>query len=335
MANHPNRSRTCRPRELLRDFTRLYPDLFTEVARYRAEHSKEWPPWCYCPSGVAYEYVVSRTYDSMEAFHLSGDGIAMISAELAPILAAWRMGMGVYCFDPALAAALVETPATALPAEVLLMLPEWCLYVETPWWREAGTLAFFACLDYDYESSLKNGLPGLRILFDCGDDAPPVTYPLTLTAATIDESLAYQRQITKMTLERLGYDFPVETKFSRDGGALEPLLPGCISLLLYLCSTEPDYPGTDRPKNPSPVKTKKGWRLFPAASPRIWEIGRTVGERLRAAQADQLQATVDRAAPRPHLRRAHWHTYRIGQGRQGYRVRWLHPILVGFTGEND
>ena len=31
---------------------------------------------------------------------------------------------------------------------------------------------------------------------------------------------------------------------------------------------------------------------------------------------------------RKHLRRAHWHTFRIGEGRRGYKVKWVAPTLV-------
>lgn len=322
MPNHPNRSRACRPREILRAFAAHFPDLFDAVAAYRAAHRDEWPPWCYCPAGVAYGHVVGRAYGSVEAFLRSGDDAVAIDAELAPILAAWRMGMGVYRFDPALAAALVDTPAASLPAVILQMLPEWCVYVETPWWAEA-TIGFFACLDDE-----EDGAAVLRLMFDRGDE-PPASYPLPLSSATIEEALTARRRYARDLALEMGDQEPVGA-FGRDGGALEVLLPGCVSLLLYLCDQAADYAGPDRPKNPRPVKTKKGWRLFPASAPRVWDIGREIGERLRTAQSTPRSPAEDRAAPTPHLRRAHWHTFRVGKNRQGLRIRWLHPILVGY-----
>jgi hypothetical protein len=35
-----------------------------------------------------------------------------------------------------------------------------------------------------------------------------------------------------------------------------------------------------------------------------------------------------RASPRPHIRRAHWHTFLTGQGRQARKLRWMPPIAV-------
>jgi hypothetical protein len=48
-------------------------------------------------------------------------------------LCAWRMGKGVYRFDPDLLQELWETPVTGeIPGEILLHLPEWCVYLELP-----------------------------------------------------------------------------------------------------------------------------------------------------------------------------------------------------------
>ena len=77
---------------------------------------------------------------------------------------------------------------------------------------------------------------------------------------------------------------------------------------------------------------RRGPRLFPASEPRVWHVGEETGARLRQASAAR-RTPEERNAPRPHQRRAHWHTYRTGPRREGYLVRWLHPILVGWYNE--
>ena len=53
-----------------------------------------------------------------------------------------------------------------------------------------------------------------------------------------------------------------------------------------------------------------------------------------AAEAPEADASP-RQAPRAHIRRAHWHTYWVGEGsridpsKAQVRVRWLPPIPVG------
>lgn len=39
-----------------------------------------------------------------------------------------------------------------------------------------------------------------------------------------------------------------------------------------------------------------------------------------------------RNSPRPHMRRAHWQAYRIGQGRKEKKMLWIPPVTVGMSG---
>jgi hypothetical protein len=75
---------------------------------------------------------------------------------------------------------------------------------------------------------------------------------------------------------------------------------------------------------------KGGLRLFPADKPTTWDIGMRIGAALRAAtqRAESEPAGGTHASPRPHIRRAHWHSYRVGPGRAETILRWLAPIAV-------
>jgi len=115
--------------------------------------------------------------------------------------------------------------------------------------------------------------------------------------------------------------------------SLEPV----INLVLYLCTANADFGITDRPTYPRPQKTKKGWRLFPPDRPQNWDVGVRLGSALRAAkkafQTPEQSPSNQLAEPEgsrlsPHLRRAHWHTYRVGEGRTESILKWLHPIPI-------
>jgi hypothetical protein len=120
---------------------------------------------------------------------------------------------------------------------------------------------------------------------------------------------------------------------------LQPLL----SLVLYLCSETAQYQdargSTERPKNPKPVRTKKDGKrglppkLIPASQPRVWEVSYRLGAALRAARerSEREAPETTHASPRPHVRRAHWHTFLAGprDGERERRLRWLPPIPVG------
>lgn len=67
---------------------------------------------------------------------------------------------------------------------------------------------------------------------------------------------------------------------------------------------------------------------MPASAPTEWVVGAAIGRQLREA-GRHSGAGATHASPRPHIRRAHWHHFRVGEGRQQLRLRWLHPLLVG------
>lgn len=322
--------------EILANIKSTYPRLFTDIERYRNEHAEQIPAYCYCPSAAAYGHVMFSLYPGKTGIEcvtamindkdLQRKESAQVLAETAAIISTWRMGQGIYRFDETLAKALIDTPTDKIPGDILLHLPEWCIYVETPW--NDRSEGFFAMLDDDYG-------PFIRIFFLRHKNFPSL-YPVSLSAKTLDEAMEMRLQSARELVEMAGKNAEIYSKFGRDGGELLPHLPECISLLLYICSIEPDYRGSERPSNPSPVKTRRGERIFPALSPRVWEIGYNIGEKLREAATikGNHNMTEERNAPRPHLRRAHWHTYRVGKERQGYRIRWVHPILIGFNNRN-
>jgi hypothetical protein len=122
-----------------------------------------------------------------------------------------------------------------------------------------------------------------------------------------------------------------------------------VSLTLYLCSATAEFRerrGSPRqPGRPTPQRTKKGPRLFPPPGPSTWEVSYRLGAALRRAQqeadtaeahaAAQAEPSAPRARPRPHIRRAHWHSYWVGSRRDASQrrvlVKWLPPIPVGLA----
>lgn len=55
----------------------------------------------------------------------------VVEAVKLSALAAWRMTKGIFRVDQTLMAALIETPIdAAVPVDVLLRLPGWCIYLE-------------------------------------------------------------------------------------------------------------------------------------------------------------------------------------------------------------
>lgn len=252
---------------------------------------------------------------------VSGGGKNRVPLELIPdvaeiaALAAWRMTKGVYRFDPDIYDALWDTPITGdLPSELLLRLPEWCVYIETPGQKTAG---FFAHLEHD----ANDGHRELRIIRDHGThlESTPIDLIGTLEEG-LESVLAEAERLAPELLAQYGVSRQADE--SESARALAPL----VNLVLYLCSEQPDILGKGYPSNPQPKRTKRGTREFAADGVRIWQVGSELGRKLRAIP--QRREGGEHGSVAPHIRRAHWHVFRVGKGRTERVLKWLNPIFV-------
>ncbi|MCU0677747.1 MAG: hypothetical protein MUE69_33840 [Myxococcota bacterium] len=341
-----------RPQRELTALARLLPGVFDRVERARDRalaNGITWPSWCYAPMAAAHAAL--------------SDGAAMDPTRaqlLAPIAAAaaWRWTKGIYRFDPDLARAVASTSLDReLPADALLRLPEWCVYVELEGLDldgiPAGTAGVWAYLEHDANDGrreLRLVLLGERVAYPL----PPIhlTPGGTLAsgvARAMDEGIAVGAMqgaggTRASGVGALGYVPPGAS--GEIGQAVAAMLSPLVSLVLYLCSDpnerdlESETDPSARPANPLPRKTKRGTRLHAAPEPTVWRTGFRLGERLRAAEraaSGAGEGAGEGASVRPHVRRAHWHSFWVGpkadpEARK-LELRWLAPILVGADGE--
>jgi hypothetical protein len=308
---------TVRPVQHLASLARDFPNIWRDVDHLVSGRGKDlpkWKDWCFMPLSAAEAIASNRGGNAHD--------IARIGA-----LAAWRLSQGIYRFDDTLFDSLVETPLTGkIPIEILFRLPEYCLYIETPQFHFIDEFlpGFFVHLEDDQNG----GDPELRVLLD----STPVLLPAIVhlkpgsTVAdgmrqTFDEARAFGR--------KTGRDFDIRVT-DQELEQASMRLGQLINLVLYICSTDTDM-DTEHLHRPIPTKTKAGMRYFPPDKPRITEVGYTLGATIRAAMERETAPYKGgaHASPRPHIRRAHWHSYWTGPKRGELRVRWLHPMLVG------
>lgn len=325
--------KTHRARVLLLQAGQDYPLAWSQADAFRADRGQpgfDWPDWCFLPMGGAYAIVSGGGVNRLGLDRI-GD-VARMSA-----LIAWRMTQGIYRFDPAVYAAVIDTPVSGdLPGRVLMQLPEWCVYVETPGFElSIGQLhGFYAHLEYD----ANNGHSELRLLLDLTDRLVPI--PLHLGDWPLAESVAKASDVAGVHAVALGVPFAAGDSRREHISWAEPL----VSLLLYLCSaadfSRRGQPG--QPANPQPTRTRRdGWKLFAAQGPAEWDVGVRMGSALRAAYqaAETAPAGGEGASPRGHIRRAHWHGYwsgplKDGQGdpvpsdKRKFDLRWQPPVAV-------
>jgi hypothetical protein len=340
-----------RPARWVAEYARRYPGAWAEYDRLRAMRGRElpdWPDWCFCPLAGSYA-IVSGGGDNRVPPERTDD-IGILGA-----LAAWRVTQGIYRFDEELYASLLATPLDReIPADVLERLPEWCVYVETPglMWldvpRQLAIAGFFAHLEHDAGTGRRE----LRLVIDHGGPRNELeVLPIHLGGTIVDGLRGMVEEAARVVAETgpraLGEDFAglrsaIDTEeMARAAlGDMAAQVGQLISLLLYLCSEEPDLGGDlgggaarSAPTRPAPTRTKRGPRLFPPPTPRIWDVGVRIGAALRVARdrTQRGEATGTHERPRPHVRAAHWHLYWTGprSAPQIPRVRWLSPVLVG------
>jgi len=309
-----------RPVNHLHAAGRLYPDAWQQVDIFRADRGRDlpdWPHWCFMP---------------MAAWHaIASEGAPRLPIERAldvgrlAAIGTWRYSQGVYRFAPHVYSALLDTiPTGDMPVDVLYRLPEWSVYIETPAanWQQDPLHGFWAHLEWDANT----GRSELRLLLDT--DAMLIPIPLHMGPWTITEAM--DRSITEAKRQATIHQIHGAYGSADD---IAPHLYGLVSLVLYLCSDEPEIdderePGAS-PQRPKPTRTKGGWRLFAAKRPRTWSVGNELEKKLTSQAASEDDGTDTRKVA-AHLRRAHWHGYwtgpRDGERRFGYK--WLPPTVV-------
>ena len=344
-----------RLRGYLSRYAEEYPGawkMFEKIREGRGKDLPDWPSWCWCPLSGAYS-IVSMLL-SREDGKVPIERIPDVGSLGA--LAAWRMTQGIYQVDPDLFAALWTTPLTgSLPVELLYRIPEWCVYIEVPKGYELNNqplYGWFAHLEYDVNS----GRSELRFVFDFEEG--PASYMLHLSANTLKECIAETAEEGKRqalihgqdkNIKELAKAMEISEKEEKESIERQDIvLSPFISVILYLCSVAADIADSrgkrERPGNPLPKKTKKGMRVFPATGNTTWLVGYRVGATLRkGAGGEYAEAGAGvgtrpstHASPRPHIRRAHWHSYWTGPRKEPAKrrlmVKWIHPVLVGAEG---
>lgn len=303
----------------LHEYGRRYPSAWEGFARLLANPPTEWPSWCFCPLAGAY------------AVLSGGEQLpAALGLEVAPLgaLTAWRATQGIYRIYPTLLEELLDTPISGdVPADVLMRLPEWCVYVETPV-GVPNVAGFFAFLEYDSNDRHVE----LRILLDFIEPRVLANQIVhlghgTLKAgfeAALGTSLANAGLAGAMSGVTIG---DLSAAAGGDIARLERL----VSVLLYLCADEADVPA----RTALPLRVVKGKKRAILPTPKhgatVHDCGLRIGAQLdlaRVQYAERGGGTGTSVVP--HIRRAHWHTYWRGP-RDGERttiVRWLPPIPV-------
>lgn len=107
-----------------------------------------------------------------------------------------------------------------------------------------------------------------------------------------------------------------------------------LNAILYLCAMNNEVsecPETVKTYHPGVTVKNKFSEI------RKWDVGVRFGAAVRRARVslqsdskpEDLSHKRKHASPRPYMRRAHWHHYRVGKGRTELILKWIEPVFVG------
>ena len=333
------KNKEIRPRQILREVGKAYPSVWKDVKMFREDKGKDlpnWADWCYLPIAasiaIATQGVNSRIFEASMNHTINP---ATITAA-----ATWKLSQGVYRFDYDLYESLINQPMDdKLPCDALKRLPEYCVYIETHNAKLGSEPidGFFAHLEQDMNDFREE----LRFVFLL-KDGRNIPFPIHLGDWTLDEGLRrMQAEAKKHSIFNSGINLPY-IDVTKD---ITPFL----QLVLYLCAENIDVPVV--PTHPR-KKIKRSGVIESVRAPKMWNVGQRIGSTIRKyrnaeMQKEDVEAEIEqedkesgvrrKSSPRPHIRRAHWHSFWKGprDGKRELVVHWIPPIPIGVDKDDD
>ncbi|MDR1703876.1 MAG: hypothetical protein LBS19_04220 [Clostridiales bacterium] len=306
-----------------------YAERFT-LFRASIPLSRLVPDWCALPVHIV-GYLIAGTNDIKAIMDvLKQNYVVDLTAALL-----WTRHKMIYRFDSTLADTLMAQPLDGnIPSEILDYLPYPCVYVDYPIALDDDNfIGFFAWLDWGTKDNNKI----LRLQLLKADGKTELMW-LPVTGGTLQDSILHTMNQPSSEVGNRTY-----TAEEIRNAPITKNISGCINLLLYLCSEKPDLQSKTE-RQPRFRRDKYGNPTLAAT----WEVGIRIGAALRktAEQADGNETPLDieieqndstgqslrsSSSPRPHMRRAHWHSFWTGKHNSPERklkLQWLPPIAV-------
>lgn len=319
------------PEQLLQEISRDYEGIWKiadAVRQSRIDCGETWPAHSFLPLDGWGSALLELQPNGQIPPNLKDVFIRSLFS--LDFIGAWRLARKIYRFEPTLYKALMNTSLLGeIPCETLKRLPEWALYIETP--------------DLDDSRGAKWDGFGASICYNSNGQC---SLKITLMRRQSNQVLIMEEfhvhLVAGMTLENT-----LKNSFKKIPDMSEEVIEhhlqvvsGCVSLVLWLCSEEPDMSSSWKPSKPAGQKTKRGVRHFPAEKLTTWNVGVRIGAALEMAAEKPNQETPEwkggtHASPRGHVRRAHWHTYRTGPNGGIPVVKWMSQILVNLGGQQS
>ena len=287
------------------------------------------PDWCALPSSFIASFIEDAT-SKQKILRVLGQKYAI---DLTTALL-WSRNKMIYRFDETLEKTLEAQPLDGkIPIEAFDYLPYPCVYIERNFdYGGRMVKGFFSWLDWGTKENIR--ILHLNFLLDAGNSLQSA---IPIKGSTIKDSVT--ELANSFTNKELWGNFTVNDVVK---SPVVKSLTECINLLLYLCSEKPDMPDD--------TEIKKSRSRDSYGNPKraiAWGVGTRIGAALRKAtvstsenrkgeEVTPEENKTTKSSPRPHIRRAHWHSFWKGKRGNINRkliLRWLPPIAVNIDDE--
>ena len=324
------------------DFPDLFPMIDDVVESSDLEMANRWDhKLVYAPVGLAHAAMLE--IEEPAAALLYSLDLALVTA-----LAGWRKAKTIYDFSPVLAEELVKSARSeemTMPLSTLA-LPYWSIYIK-PNIKEWDIDGFFVYYDDDLNSKTGKHIKELRFTpLSKNGDALPTIYLMQNESEEICIKDAIDAILNEANRADIRADIPRSLRVLRMNTVLTPdstdqaaeelgkLAAQMISFVLYLSAVNADM----KRDTALPFKRTKQVRDIAREVEHI-HVGDEVAVRIRTMnnhptpRTDSEPLGGHHRSPVTHVRRAHWQTFHVGEGRKKTRVKWLAPVVVNADGE--
>ncbi len=248
------------------------------------------------------------------------------------VIKKWRKYKQVYKIDKEFFFELVQTEGIVIPENFAQYIPLPDMYIDLSEIEEIkpieGAFVHAVNTDHGWQLIVYMIIDSLTI-FSFYSDFTYENGVFEMPDLLIPSSKFCALDLTHDT-EKAGYH-----KYDNDCRAIT--CKAIIQIMMYLSSKEPDITENALTKRTyKPTSTPKD----KFSEVRIWDVGIRYGNAIRIAkkeaeecekEAKKTEANEEKGSrkqPRAHVRKAHWHRYRVGKGKKEIRINWIAPVIV-------
>lgn len=274
----------------------------------------------------------------------------------------WRFAKTVYNFAPAFLKMLAETEDAPVYSDVLMRLPYRDFVMNLP--SDFHHDAMFVHIEFN-DTHGPNGTDTLILLvpFKANPDFDHIEHCQVmnwcLNGKKLIESFrrntnayeqSFQNEDNTATVGTITATTMPGTSMSKEelektqdyNAKMEPYLRIAVSAAYYLASKNAEIKEVKIPKEKRPVLVSKPVTKPKKVNVKTYNVGYIIGKSFEkqlstttAEYEKHKNAVGTGRSVRPHVRRAHWHHYWVGEGRTRLEVRWIEPTFVLPEGKRE